>query len=243
MPDESLFISDLHLSPDRPETVALFLGFLAGRAREAESLYLLGDIFDVWIGDDDNSALNTEVQAALGSVAAAGVQCHLMHGNRDFLIGRAFCRRSGCRLLRDPTLIQVAGEPTLLMHGDLLCTDDIAYQKFRRRIRNPLVKRLFLFRSLRARRAVAARYRLKSGAATAEKSSEIMDVNHDTVEGYLRRFGAARLIHGHTHRAGDHRLAIDGREVERQVLAEWHPDRGEVLVHTPTGWHREPVTR
>ncbi len=241
MSGESLFLSDVHLSPDRPATVALLLGFLAGRARCAEHLYLLGDIFDVWIGDDDDSLLNTQVQAALGTVAAAGVQCHLMHGNRDFLIGRAFCRRSGCRLLRDPTLIQVAGEPTLLMHGDLLCTDDVAYQKFRRRIRNPLVKRLFLFRSLRSRRAVAARYRLKSGAATAEKSFEIMDVNQNTVERYLRRYGASRLIHGHTHRPNDHRLSIEGRAAERQVLAEWHPDRGEILVHTPAGWHREPV--
>jgi UDP-2,3-diacylglucosamine hydrolase len=239
---ESHFVSDLHLSPDRPATVALFLAYLAGRAREAEHLYLLGDIFDAWIGDDDDSSLNAEVQAALEETTSAGVQCHLMHGNRDFLIGRAFCRKTGCRLLRDPTLVQFAGEPTLLMHGDLLCTDDVAYQRFRRRIRNPLVQRIFLFRSLKSRRAVAASYRRKSGAATAEKPLEIMDVNQGTVERYLRGYGASRLVHGHTHRPADHRLVLDGRLVQRNVLSDWHPDRGQVLVHSPRGWHREPVS-
>lgn len=243
MPTEgvSVFVSDLHLSPDRPATVGLFLAFLAGRAREADQLYLLGDIFDAWIGDDDEGTPNAEVKAALAAVTASGVRCHLMHGNRDFLIGRTFCRETGCRLLRDPTLARFAGEPTLLMHGDLLCTDDVAYQRFRRRIRNPLVQRLFLWRSLAARRQVAADYRSKSGAATAEKTLDIMDVNQETVALYLRRYGATRLIHGHTHRPGDHRLQIDGREAVRSVLAEWHPDQGEMLVHGPSGWHREAV--
>ncbi|CRI66086.1 UDP-2,3-diacylglucosamine hydrolase [Thiocapsa sp. KS1] len=237
----SLFVSDLHLSPDRPETLSLALSFLAGRAREADRLYLLGDIFDAWIGDDDDSSPNAEVKAALAAVTASGVRCHLMHGNRDFLIGRAFCRETGCRLLRDPTLARFGGESTLLMHGDLLCTDDVAYQRFRRRIRNPLVQRLFLWRSLAARRKVAADYRRKSGAATAEKAPQIMDVNQETVARYLRRYGAVRLIHGHTHRPGDHLIAIDGREAVRSVLAEWHPNQGEMLVHEPSGWHREPV--
>lgn len=239
--DVSLFVSDLHLSPDRPETLALFLSFLAGRAREADRLYLLGDIFDAWIGDDDDSSPNAEVRTALAAVTASGVRCHLMHGNRDFLIGRSFCRETGCRLLRDPTLARFGGEPTLLMHGDLLCTDDVAYQRFRRRVRNPLVQRLFLWRSLAARRKIAADYRRKSGAATAEKALQIMDVNQETVARYLRRYGASRLVHGHTHRPGDHRLRIDGREAVRSVLAEWHPNQGETLVHGPSGWCREPV--
>jgi UDP-2,3-diacylglucosamine hydrolase len=237
----SLFASDMHLSSDRLATVSLFLDFLAGRAREAEHLYLLGDIFDVWIGDDDDGSPNTEVQAALRALTTSGTQCHLMHGNRDFLIGRDFCRETHCSLLPDPTLVRFAGEPTLLMHGDLLCTDDVAYQRFRRRIRNPLVKRSFLWRSLKARRAVAANYRRKSGAATAEKRPEIMDVNQETVESYLRRYGASRLIHGHTHRPADHVIELDGRPVQRSVLAEWHPNQGEVLVHGHEGWHREPV--
>jgi UDP-2,3-diacylglucosamine hydrolase len=239
---ESHFVSDLHLSPDRPATVALFLAYLTGRAREAENLYLLGDIFDAWIGDDDDSSPNTEVQTALEAITNAGVQCHLMHGNRDFLIGRRFCRKTGCRLLRDPTLLAFSGEPTLLMHGDLLCTDDVAYQRFRRRIRNPIVKRLFLLRSLKARRAVAASYRRRSGAATAQKPLEIMDVNQDTVLRYMRRYAATRLIHGHTHRPADHELAIDGQPAQRIVLSEWHPNRGEILVHSAAGWHREPFS-
>ncbi len=241
MSAETLFVSDLHLSPDRPATVELLLGFLAGRARHARALYILGDLFDAWIGDDDDSPLNREVQAGLAALTTAGIHCYLMHGNRDFLIGSAFCRRAGCRLIPDPTLVQLDGEPTLLMHGDLLCTDDVPYQRFRRRIRNPVVKRLFLWRSLAFRRGVAADYRRKSGAATAAKTPEIMDVNQTTVDLYLRRFGALRLIHGHTHRPGDHRHELDGRDVIRSVLAEWHPARGEILVQEPTGWHREPV--
>jgi UDP-2,3-diacylglucosamine hydrolase len=237
----SVFVSDLHLSPERPATVDLFLAFLAGRVREADQLYLLGDIFDAWIGDDDDGTPGAEVKAAVAAVTASGVRCYLMHGNRDFLLGRAFCREAGCRLLRDPTLARFAGEPTLLMHGDLLCTDDVAYQRFRRRIRNPLVRRLFLWRSLAARRKVAADYRRKSGAATAEKTPEIMDVNQETVARYLRRYGATRLIHGHTHRPGDHCVQIGDREAVRSVLAEWHPHHGEILVHGPSGWHREAV--
>ena len=164
-----------------------------------------------------------------------------MHGNRDFLIGRAFCRDTGCTLLRDPTRIALDDEPVLLMHGDLLCTDDIAYQRFRRRIRNPLVKRLFLWKSLERRRQMAADYRRKSGAATAEKPAEIMDVNQTTVAACLRRFRASRLIHGHTHRPAEHRIALDGRQLHRSVLAQWHEDRGEVLVHAPGAWHREAL--
>ncbi|MBK1645268.1 UDP-2,3-diacylglucosamine diphosphatase [Thiocapsa imhoffii] len=226
----SLFLSDLHLSPDRPATINLFLAFLAGRARDAADLYLLGDIFETWIGDDDARSPNLEVQAALKALTHSGVRCHLMHGNRDFLIGRQFVRETGCQLLSDPTLIHLQGERILLMHGDLLCSDDIAYQRFRRRIRNPIVKRLFLWRSLRWRRTLADRYRQQSGAATAEKPAAIMDVNPATVIDVLRRHHANRLIHGHTHRPGDHRLTIDGRVVWRHVLSEWHSDHGEVLV-------------
>ncbi|NCA71321.1 MAG: UDP-2,3-diacylglucosamine diphosphatase [Sphingobacteriia bacterium] len=242
MSGETLFVSDLHLTPERPGTLDCFLRFLGQRARRAQRLIILGDLFDAWIGDDDDSPLNREVQDALAALTAAGIGCDLMHGNRDFLIGRTFCRRTGCRLLRDPTLITLGGESVLLMHGDLLCTDDVPYQRFRRRIRNPLVKRLFLWRSLAARRALAASYRRKSGQATAAKPSRIMDVNQRTVEDHLRRFAAARLVHGHTHRPADHRHEVDGRIRIRSVLAEWHPTGGEVLVQDPAGWRREAVT-
>ncbi len=238
---ETLFISDLHLAPERPATIGLFLAFLQGRARQAARLYILGDLFDAWIGDDDDTPPYPEIQAALRDLTAGGTACGLMHGNRDFLIGRAFCRDTGCTLLRDPTRITLDGEPVLLMHGDLLCTDDLAYQRFRRRVRNPLVKPLFLWKSLGRRRAMAGDYRRKSGAATAEKPAEIMDVNQETVARYLRRLQASRLIHGHTHRPAEHHMAVDGRQTHRSVLAQWHEDRGEVLVHTPGAWRRESV--
>jgi len=238
---DSLFISDLHLAPERPVSVKLFLGFLRERARGAESLYILGDLFDAWIGDDDDTPPYPQIRAALRELTASGTRCLIMHGNRDFLIGRAFARDTGCTLLKDPTLIALADTPTLLMHGDLLCTDDLPYQKFRRRIRNPIVTRLALWKSLDKRRAMAADYRRKSGKAMSEKNEEIMDVNQGTVEDYMRRFGAARLIHGHTHRPADHQFPLDGRGATRSVLAEWRHDRGEVLVCSMAGWRRESV--
>ncbi len=238
---ETLFISDLHLSPERPATVDLFLDFLAVRARQATCLYILGDLFDAWIGDDDETPLNTTVRAALRKLTAAGVNCALMHGNRDFLLGRAFFRDTGCQRCADPTLIQCDSEPTLLMHGDLLCTDDRAYQQFRRQIRNPVVQRLFLWKSLKKRQAMAAEYRRKSGDANAAKPKQIMDVNQETVIDVLRRFGATRLIHGHTHRPADHLLWVDGRQAHRTVLSEWHDGHGEVLVRTSGAWRREPL--
>jgi UDP-2,3-diacylglucosamine hydrolase len=238
---EFLFISDLHLAPEWPARVELFLDFLRGRAREADVLYVLGDLFDAWIGDDDDQPPYPEIRAALRDLTESGTGCCLMHGNRDFLIGRTFARDTGCTLLKDPTLVDLAGAPTLLMHGDLLCSDDLPYQRFRRRVRNPVVRRLFLWKSLAKRRAVAADYRRKSGAATAAKTQDIMDVSQRTVEDYMRRFGAERLIHGHTHRPADHVFAIDGKSAVRTVLAEWHEKASEVLVITEEGWTREKI--
>lgn len=238
---ETLFISDLHLAPERPATVELFLGFLRKRAREAVALYILGDLFDAWIGDDDDTPPYPEIRAALQALTTAGTRCYLMHGNRDFLIGRAFARDTGCSLVKEPGLVELAGARTLLMHGDLLCTNDVPYQKFRRRIRNPVVTRLALWKSLEKRRAIATGYRRKSGVAMTEKTTDIMDVNQETVEDYMRRFSAARLVHGHTHRPEDHDFKLDGRTVTRSVLAEWREDRGEVLVCSEGRWTREPV--
>jgi UDP-2,3-diacylglucosamine hydrolase len=239
---ETLFISDLHLSPDRPGTVNLFLDFLATRARRAQSLYILGDLFDAWIGDDDDSPPAAAVSAALRALTQAGTACGIMRGNRDFLLGRRFAKATGCTLMEDPTRIDMGGTRLLLMHGDLLCTDDMAYQRFRRRMRNPLIQRLFLWKSLASRRAIAADYRSKSGAATAAKTDVIMDVNADTVAAYLGRYGTGTLIHGHTHRPGDHRLDAPGGTGTRRVLAEWHPDHGEVLVWSDGEWRREAIT-
>lgn len=239
---ETLFISDLHLSPDRPGTVDLFLSFLATRAHQAQRLYILGDLFDAWIGDDDDSTPSPAVCTALRDLTQAGTACSVMRGNRDFLLGHRFARNTGCTLLKDPTLIDLGGVPTVLMHGDLLCTDDVAYQRFRQRIRNPLVQRLFLWKSLASRSAIAADYRRKSGAATAAKTESIMDVNADTVARYLTRYGAKNLVHGHTHRPADHRLDLPGGLATRRVLAEWHPDHGEALVWCDGDWRREAIT-
>jgi len=238
---ETLLVSDLHLAPERPEGIALFLRFLADRARGAGRLYILGDLFDAWIGDDDDTPAHRAVIDGLRALSNSGTSCALMHGNRDFLIGRRFARASGCRLLRDPARIALGGEPVLLMHGDLLCTDDVAYQRFRRKVRNPLVQRLFLLKRLEARRKIAADYRRRSAEAMAAKTEEIMDVSPQEVTRRIRRAGVQRLVHGHTHRPADHDLVVDGRIVRRHVLAEWHDGRGEVLVHADGQWWREPV--
>lgn len=234
-----LFVSDLHLSPETPALVELFLGLLRGHARQAERLYILGDLFDAWIGDDDDTPVYESIRRALAELSNSGTRCHIMHGNRDFLIGRRFARETGCELLRDPTLIERGGSRVLLMHGDLLCTDDVDYQRFRRVIRNPMVKRIFMLKSLRKRRAMAAKYRHRSGAATAAKAPQIMDANRDAVLAYMDRYRADHLIHGHTHRPADH-LYPGART--RSVLAAWHDDQGEVFQLLEHQWQREPLT-
>ncbi len=239
---ETLFISDLHLAPERPATVDLFLWFLAHRARAAARLFILGDLFDAWIGDDDDTPTHAAVIAGLRRLVDNGTACALMRGNRDFLLGRRFARASGCALLPDPCRIDLDGTPVLLMHGDLLCTDDIAYQRFRRKVRNPLVRQLFLWRPLQRRREIAADYRQRSGAANAAKSADIMDVNSREVARRMRAAKVSELVHGHTHRPADHALLIDGLEATRRVLAQWHDDRGEVLSHACGVWRREPLT-
>lgn len=240
-PPEFLFISDLHLAPEQPATVELFLGFLRRRARRAEALYILGDLFDAWIGDDDDQAPYPAIRQALHDLTTSGTRCAIISGNRDFLLGKRFSQETGCTLLREPSRVELLGIPTLLMHGDLLCTDDLAYQKFRRLIRNPIVRWLFLLKPLDKRRAMAASYRRKSGQAIARKPLAIMDVNQEAVKATLRRHGAWHLIHGHTHRPGEHAFDLDGHTAMRQVLADWHPERGEVLSVSAAGWRREAI--
>jgi UDP-2,3-diacylglucosamine hydrolase len=238
---ELLFVSDLHLAAERPETLALFLNFLAGRARRAARLNILGDLFDTWIGDDDDAPPAPQVRTGLRALTNAGTACTVLLGNRDFLLGRRFCRETGCTLGADPLLTVIGGERTLLMHGDLLCTADIDYLRFRRRVRNPLIRRLFLFKPLAARRAVADGYRRRSLEAKGDKTAAIMDAEPTTIAEYLTRYRATHLIHGHTHRPAEHLITVDGRAAHRTVLAEWHPDRGEVLAYQAGAWHREPV--
>lgn len=240
-PDESLFISDLHLAADRPDAVQMFLGFLGGRARSAERLFILGDLFDAWIGDDDDTPTHRAVIEALSALSGSGVACLLMHGNRDFLIGRRFAQAAGCALLRDPFPVMLNGETILLMHGDLLCTDDVAYQRFRRKVRNPLVQRLFLWKPLSERRRIATDYRRKSGEAMAAKTADIMDVNQHEVVRRMRHAKVRRLVHGHTHRPADHEFVLDDAIATRHVLADWRDDHGEVLVHAGGDWRRERI--
>jgi UDP-2,3-diacylglucosamine hydrolase len=238
---ETLFISDLHLSPARPGSKELLLGFLASRARRADALYILGDLFDAWIGDDDPSPPNPEVIRGLRALADSGTRLFLMHGNRDFLLGSRFAEASGARLLSDPTVVDLYGTPTLLMHGDLLCTGDLAYQAMRAQIRAPEFVSQFLARPIPERRVIAAEYRRRSGEATSLKSDGIMDVSQDTVAQAMSEHAVERLIHGHTHRPGDHRFQLDGRPAERLVLAEWHEHEGQALRASPQGLRRERI--
>lgn len=218
-----LFISDLHLSAERPQITRLFFDFLRRTAPRASRLYILGDLFDAWAGDDDlDEPLNREVVAALRAVGQSGVELYLMHGNRDFLFGNKFAGACGAKLLPDPTLIELFGRPTLLMHGDLLCTDDIAYQNFRAKVRHPLVQALFRMQPLTLRKRIVSKLRSTSESAKSGKSEVIMDVSPETVERVLREHGYPRLIHGHTHRPAQHVHYVDGRQCERWVLSDWY---------------------
>ena len=238
---ETLFISDLHLSGERPETVQRFLRFLQQRAPQADQLYILGDLFDAWIGDDLDLPPIPQIKQALQRLTGNGVPVSLMHGNRDFLIGERFCQETGAELLPDPTLIDLEGIPTLLMHGDLLCSDDLAYQAFRRQIREPAFIQAFLQQSIPDRLKTAAEYRTRSGEANSLKAEAIMDVNQQTVEDFMRDHDARRLIHGHTHRPDVHSFTLDGAEARRYVLADWDDDRAALLRISPEGWQSEPI--
>jgi UDP-2,3-diacylglucosamine hydrolase len=230
----TLFISDLHLDPERPAITALFLDYVANQGGRADALYILGDLFEAWIGDDDDSELNRAVCSALADCAAAGTPVYVMHGNRDFLLGERFARQARCTLLEDPARIDLYGTPTLLMHGDLLCTDDVEYQAFRVQARSAEWQAELLAKPLAERRAIAIEMRRVSREQTGGKPEAIMDVNADAVIGRMRELGTTRLIHGHTHRPAVHDLAIDGQPAQRLVLGDWY-EQGSVLECTPAG--------
>lgn len=225
----TLFISDLHLDESRPEIVDLFERFLAEEARRAKALYILGDLFESWIGDDDDSLLPHRVANALRALSDSGVPIYFMRGNRDFVLGEDFARKSGMTILDDPTVIDLDGKPVLLMHGDTLCTDDVEYQKFRRLMHNRWFQRIALALPLSFRRRIAGRLRGQSQRHVERKSDAIMDVNQSAVEAAMRARGVALLIHGHTHRPATHRFKLDGLSVERIVLGDWY-DQRSVLI-------------
>jgi len=226
-----LFISDLHLTTERPGANEKFFGFMEGKARGAAALYVLGDLFEVWIGDDDLAEkFNSLVISCFARLSKGGTALYLMHGNRDFLMGRRFCAATGASLLKDPTVVDIDGSPTLLMHGDTLCTDDVDYQKWRRRARNRLLQAVFLANSLERRRKISIKAREKSKQVVAGKPAEIMDVNDGAVREAFRKHAVNRLIHGHTHRPGHHLLEVDGRRCERWVLPDWYGPGGYLEI-------------
>ena len=236
----TLFVSDLHLDPARPAITALFLDFLARQAGRADACYILGDLFEAWVGDDDDAELGRAVAGALRALADSGVPVHFLHGNRDFLIGERFAAAAGVRLLPESEAINLYGEPVLLLHGDTLCTDDADYQAFRAQVRDPAWQARLLELPLAQRRALAGRLRETSQQATQLKETAITDVNLEAVDGALRARGIGRMIHGHTHRPAIHEWMLDGQPARRAVLGDWY-DRGSVLRCDVTGWRLEPL--
>jgi UDP-2,3-diacylglucosamine hydrolase len=225
----TLFISDLHLDPSRPQITDLFETYLASdEVRHADALYILGDLVEAWIGDDDDAELPQRIAAATRAVRDAGVPVYFMVGNRDFLLGEAFAERAGFTLLDDGTVHHIHGSPILLMHGDVLCTDDLAYQAVRQQVRNPEWQKQILSMPLEARRMFAAKAREDSKAHTGSTMESIMDVNADAVSEAMRKAGVTRLIHGHTHRPAVHAFELEGKTAERIVLGDWY-EQGSVL--------------
>jgi len=216
-----LLISDLHLEEQRPDITRAFLFFLQDRAAHADALYILGDFFEAWIGDDAMTPFQRTIAEALRQLSDGGTRIFLMHGNRDFMIGKDFCREAGCTLLADPSLVDLHGERVLLMHGDSLCTRDVAYMRLRRWLRNPLV--LFVLRNLplATRHKLGRKLRKESRMQTRQKAADIVDVTPEEVLRLMSEHGVRRLIHGHTHRPARHSLQVDGKPAERIVLGDW----------------------
>lgn len=215
------FISDLHLEEARPDITHAFLAFLKDKAMGIDALYILGDFFEAWIGDDEETPLQNQVAEALQDVSASGTAVYLMHGNRDFLIGEDYCKRCGATLLPDPTVVDLYGTSTLLMHGDSLCTADVEYQKFRATMRNQQWQQMFLQRPLADRQTVARQLREISMAKNQGKEEFIMDVTPEEVVREMEAHRVQRLIHGHTHRPAEHQLEANGRPAKRIVLGDW----------------------
>ena len=226
----TLFISDLHLDDARPRIVQAFENLLATQATEVQALYILGDLFESYIGDDDDAPMNARVARATRKVREAGVPVYFMHGNRDFLLGADYAERAGMTVLEDPFVIELSGERTLLMHGDTLCTDDAAYLQFRNLVRNPDWQHAFLAKPLAERRAFAAQARGESRKHTASAKPEIMDVNQSAVEAAMRTHSVDRLIHGHTHRPATHHFDLDGTHAERIVLGDWYEQASSLIL-------------
>ncbi|MFT5482682.1 MAG: UDP-2,3-diacylglucosamine hydrolase [Halieaceae bacterium] len=217
----TLFISDLHLDESRPAVTHALLDFLHRNAGLCQALYILGDLFEVWIGDDDDHPLGTRVSRALKAFQTAGSHVFLMHGNRDFLLGERFCQSAGATLLQDPTTISLSGKKTLLLHGDSLCTEDNDYQAFRAKVREPSYQRDLLAQPLEERRKLAKQLRQMSHEANSNKAADIMDVTASAVIATFEQHQARTMIHGHTHRPARHVVTLQNSVAERIVLGDW----------------------
>lgn len=225
-----LFISDLHLSFDKPQITRHFIHFLQTKATQAKAVYILGDLFDAWVGDDDFTTLNTQIRGELKKLTDSGVEIYLQRGNRDFLIGERFARGTGVTLLDDYAVIELEGERTLLTHGDLLCSDDVDYQAFRVKSRSPEWQQNVLSKPLWLRLFVARWYRLRSFWHKQKKVNYIMDVNQNTVENVMQKHQCTRLIHGHTHQPALYEFQLNGKKAQRFVLSDWNNQGGTVLI-------------
>ncbi len=230
----TLFIADLHLQTEEPAITAGFLRFLRGEAKSADALYILGDLFEAWIGDDDPNPLHREMAAAIHALVDSGVPCYFIHGNRDFLIGKRYARESGMTLLPEEQVLNLYGRNILIMHGDTLCTDDTGYLAFRAKVHTPWIQKVFLALPLFIRNRIAARMRAGSKAANSSKSMTIMDVNPQAVVSVMEKHGVQWLIHGHTHRPDVHSLIASGEAAHRVVLGAWHTE-GSMVKVTPEG--------
>jgi len=230
----TLFIADLHLQTEEPAITAGFLRFLQGEARHADALYILGDLFEAWIGDDDPNPLHREIARALKALVDSGIPSFFIHGNRDFLIGKRFARESGMTLLAEETVLDLYGRRVLIMHGDTLCTDDTGYLAFRAKVHTPWIQTLFLALPLFIRSRIAAKMRAGSKAANSSKSMTIMDVNPQAVVSVMEKHQVQWLIHGHTHRPDVHDLTVNGEPAHRVVLGAWHSE-GSMIKVTPEG--------
>ncbi|MPZ43517.1 MAG: UDP-2,3-diacylglucosamine diphosphatase [Betaproteobacteria bacterium] len=238
----ALFVSDLHLTPQRPAMAGAFIRLLRADARRAQRFYVLGDMFDYWIGDDDLAdPFHAEIAAELAGLATSSCQVFFMPGNRDFLLGERFAGAAGFEILPDPSIVALAATPTLLLHGDTLCLDDADYQAFRAKVHAPQWQQQFLRQPIEERRRIALGLRADSESSQKQKSDEIMDVAPRAVEQAFRDCGCTRMIHGHTHRPARHEYRIDGRLCERWVLADWYR-AGSYLRCDASGCTAEPWT-
>lgn len=235
-------LSDLHLPPGPSKLRQVFRKFLEGRARQAAAIYILGDLFEYWIGDDAGLQDYAEEVQALSALTASGVAVYFQHGNRDFLVGKAFEARTGVQLLADLHLLDLSGKQVLLSHGDLFCTDDVSYQRWRRFSRSPLVQGIYLALPLSLRRRIAGSVRAQSDAQKQYKPEDIMDVSDPSIRAAFEQHGVERMIHGHTHRPAEHDYVAGGRKCQRVVLADWRQERCEVLRVDETGIQRINLT-